>query len=155
MSQGEVILALEAGDVLALRDAWAKVAPGSPQPRTNQEAEQAMHYARTACPLITFKAQAYSHRWLTERGLPSGLPDVLRPRAERMYPQAVTMIGVSITATNPALKPAARLVQRAICDAIEDLHASGVNLDTDPIVKRRMQEARFKEEYRLFGRRRR
>jgi hypothetical protein len=55
---------------------------------------------------VSFKARAWSHRWLTERALPSGLPDRLKPSAERVYSRVVEGVGISVNCRNPVLKPA-------------------------------------------------
>lgn len=141
---------LEAGDIGALRAAWAKVAPHLPQPQTRDEAEMVMHHARTTAASISFKAAAYSHRWLTERGFPSGLPDELRPKAERMYPVIAEGVGVSLNTKNEYLKPALVEVRQSMEDAINDAYAEK---RTEPgFVKQRMEEARARTWRALFGR---
>ena len=142
---------LEAGDVGALRTAWGRVAAHLPQPETQEQAEVVMHHARTSSESISFKARAYSHRWLTERALPSGLPDELRRPAERLYPKIAEAVGISVGVSNPLFKPAAQEVQKAMSDAVEDAYAEGRK---DPVfVQARMQEAREKTWRSLFGRR--
>ncbi len=140
---------LEAGDFKALRRAWAQVAPHLPQPKDNREAELVMHRARSEAETVAFKHRAYSHRWLTERNLPSGLPDKFRPAAERMYPRVVSAVGISCKSRNPLLQPAMDLVRTAMEQAVQDAYAHG---KTDPVfVKARMGEARAKETTRLLG----
>lgn len=141
---------LEDGDVKGLRQAWSKIAPNMPQPETFEAAEITMHMTRTASASVSLKARAYSHRWLSERLLPSQLPDDLKPEAERLYPRIVSAVGVSVNFRSKLLAPAAAEVQSAINDAIEDCYAEG---HTDPqIVKRQMDEARDKTMQALFGR---
>lgn len=150
MSRADVFReALEAGDVAMLRAAFAKTAPHLPQPKTDAEAEITMHHARTQAESVTFAKRAYSYAWLTERGLPNGLPDRLKPSAMRLYPRVVEGVGISVKAGDPGLKPAAKLIERAMSNAVEDAYAEGV---TDPVfVRGRMEAARIDERRRLFG----
>jgi hypothetical protein len=142
---------LETGNVDALRAAWARAMPGMPQPETREHAEIAMHMARTSSTLILFKYRAWSHAWLTERNLPSQLPDALRPRAERAYPGVVQAVGISVNFHSPLLAPAANEIRGAMEHAVLDAFAAGRR---DPgFVTIRMQEARAKTERSLFGRR--
>lgn len=140
---------LEAGDVDGLVKAWAAVAPHLPRPETREQAEIAMHVARTAAISIEFRHRAWSHRWLTERDLPSHLPDDLKPKAERMYPRIVEGVGISVNVRNPLLKPAAVEVRKAMEVAVEESFADGKK---DPaFVTARMQEAREKTWRALMG----
>jgi hypothetical protein len=104
--------ALERGDLSWLRRFWAEVMPGFPQV-AEADAEFVMHRARTESESVSLKARAYSHRWLEEREYPSGLPDALKPKAERMYPRVVEGVGISVNTNNPYLKPAAVEVRQA------------------------------------------
>lgn len=141
--------ALEAGDVAAVRRLHGIVMPHLPAPKSDVEAEITMHMARTAMAAITPKARYWSHAWLTERAYPSQLPDRLRPSAERMFPRIVEGVGISVNFSSSLLKPAAKLIQKAMGDAVEDAYANG---DRDPIlIKARMAEARAKESKALFG----
>jgi hypothetical protein len=141
---------LESGRVEVLRSLWSHVFPGLPQPESREQAEIVMHRARTEAESVSLKARAYSHAWLCERGLPSGLPDDLKPKAERIYPVVVSAVGVSINARSPLLQPAAKMVERVVCDAVEDLYADG---RTDPtFVRSRILEVKDREFRALFGR---
>lgn len=141
--------ALESGDVALLRKASAKAFPGAPQPESYEQAEMAMHSARTQAASIAFKARAYSHRWLSERGLPSQLPDELRPKAERLYPTIVEAVLVAVIPGDEAMRPIAKLIERAQCDAVEDAYA---HKRTDPaFVRERMAEARTRTLRELIG----
>jgi hypothetical protein len=132
--------ALETLDIALLRKMWARVMPHLPQPQTDEQALTAAHVARTAAQSVSFRARAYSHAWLIERGLPSRLPDELKPRAERMFPRVVDAVGIAVRALNEDRKPLARIIERAMSDAVADCYANG---DRDPeIVKARMREAR-------------
>jgi hypothetical protein len=100
-----------------------------------------IHHARTQAPNIVFKLRAYSHAWLTERGFPSGLPDKLRPKAQRMYPRIVDAVGIAVK-TPPWRRELGKAIQKAMSDVVEDCYANG---DTDPVLMRaRMTEARMK-----------
>ena len=134
-------------DIATMRKLWAFVSPHLPPAGTDEEIEISIHYARTLTKTIGFKDRAYSHAWLAERALPSGLPDHLRPRAERMYPRVVPAVGVSFNFLSLELQPLKPVVQAAMEKAILEVHADGKILDT-LLVKQRMEEARkrvFKE----------
>lgn len=139
---------LEQCDVAAIRRLWAHVSPHLPQPASDTEALATIHRARTETKSIPLKLRAYSHRWLAERNLPSGLPDELRPAAERMYPRVVEAVGISVNAKSEWLRPVARAMQGAMSDAVMDAYAHG---KTDPVfVKARMMEARELVKARLL-----
>jgi hypothetical protein len=110
-----------------------------------------MHRARTAAQSISLRARAYSHAWLCERGLPSGLPDELKPKAQRLYPVVALGVGISVNARNPLLRPAMAEVRGAMEHAVLDAEAEGRLADA-PFVKARMDEAREKTMRALFGR---
>lgn len=132
---------LEQCDVAGARAIWLHVAPHLPQPMDDSEVLTTIHCARTAAGTIPFRLRAYSHAWLTERGLPSGLPDKLRPRAERMYPRVVEGVGIAVL-TSPARRELGRAIERAMTDAVAECYADG---DTEPsVVRARVQEARVK-----------
>lgn len=141
---------LEAGDVAGLRAAWASIMPGMPQPQTHDQAEIVMHRARTEAESITIKARAYSHRWLCERDLPSGLPDRLKPSADRLYPVVKSAVGISVNARNPYLKPAMAEVRGAMESAVLEADADGLINDT-AFVTARMNEAKARSMRALFG----
>lgn len=149
-AQAEFRAALEDGDVRLLMKASAVLFPHLPQPATVQDAETSMHMARTQADWLDLKRRGWSHRWLTERGLPSQLPDVLRPKAERLYPVVVEAVLVSANTSSPALRPVAQLVQRAMCDAVEEAAADG-KLGDSEFVRARMFDARAKTFKQLLG----
>lgn len=108
-----------------------------------------MHRARTEAESVSLDGRAYSHAWLVERSLPSGLPDHLKPRAERLYPRIVEGVGVSINFRSPILKPIAPLVERAVSDAVAEAYADG---RTEPgFVRARMKEAKTRAIKHLVG----
>lgn len=122
-----------------------------PAPRTDAEAETAMHLARTAAESISLKARAYSHQWLRERQLPSQLPDELRPRAERMFPTVTPAVGIAVVAFSPALKPVAAEIEAAMSAAVEECYAAGET--GHDVVRARMLEAKDKTMKALLGKR--
>lgn len=141
---------LETADLDGVRAYWRENAPHLPQPKTPVEAEIALHRARTEAESVTIRKRAYSHAWLCERGLPSGLPDHLKPSAERLYPVTVSAVGISVGTSNPMLAPAYAEIQRSMEMAVEDAYADGRQ---DPeFVSLRMKEARARTERALFGR---
>lgn len=150
MRREEFRALLEKGDVQALRAAWASVMPGLPQPETFEQAEIVMHVARTQTASVALRARAYSHRWLTERGIPSQLPDSLKEKAERMYPVVVEGVGIFVRpSTNEFLRPVQMEVQRAMEDAVSDAYAER---RTDPeFVRAQMAAARSKALRQLLG----
>lgn len=138
---------LEECDVIGIRRLWAHVAPDLPQPTNDHEALATLHRARTEARSIALRLRAYSHRWLLDHGYPSGLPDELKPRAERLYPQVVEAVGIAVGSKYPEVVTS---IRGAMEYAVLDTHADGV---TDPvIVKNRMMEARARERRALFGR---
>lgn len=141
--------ALAAGDIAWLRRFWAEVMPDMPQPESDADAEIVMHRARTEAASLPLKARAWSHRWIEERSYPSGLPDELRPKAERIYPVKAEGVLISVNARNPYLKPAAIEIRRAMEDAVNDAYAEG---RTEPaFVRQRMEEARGRAYRQLLG----
>ena len=137
MEAGSAFLqALVEGSVTDIRALWRVVCPHLPQPRDDQEAALMMHRARTQTNSIPLKERAYSHRWLIERGLPSGLPDHLRPRAERMYPTVVDAVGIAVRSQRDPV--AAKEVRGVMENAVKEMYADGVK---DPQrIKRRIME---------------
>lgn len=148
----EMYRCLEQADVAGVRRLWAHVAPHMPQPKTDAEALSRIHYARTTMPAMALKLRAYSHRWLLDHGYPSGLPDDLKAKCERMYPVVIDAVGIACGASSEILKPAAAQIETAMSDAVMDAYA---DKKTDPVfVKARMMDARarMKKYFRdLFG----
>lgn len=145
---------LEAGDVDALRSAWSRVAPHLPQPASREAAEFVMHHARTQMASLPLRARAWSHRWLSERDRPSGLPDMLRPRAERMYPVIAEGVGISVNFNSEWMKPAAAEVRGAMEDVVAEAYADArAGQRPDPaFVAERMKVAKARKMRALFGR---
>lgn len=141
---------LEAVDVAGIRKLWRHVSPHLPQPQTDAEALVTIHHARTQTDSIALKLRAWSHRWLLDHGYPSGLPDHLKPSAERIYPRVVEGVGISVNFRSPILQPIASLVRGAMEDAVSEAYADN---NTEPsFVRARMQEARETTVRKLVGR---
>lgn len=136
-------------DVASFRRLWRHTHPQLEQPGSDHDALVMIHVARTQAESVPLKARAYSHRWLLDHDLPSTLPDVLRPRAERMYPKRVQSVGVGVIASSPFMVPIAAMMQADQVDAVRDAYANG---DTDPVlVKRLIKEAGENTLKKLLG----
>src|SRR6476620_6475738 len=92
---------LEEANAPAVRKLWAEMCPHLPQPESDFEALACLHRARTEARSMPLNLRAYSHRWLLDRGFPSGLPDHLKPKADRLYPQVVSAVGIAVTVRSP------------------------------------------------------
>jgi hypothetical protein len=108
-----------------------------------------LHRARTEAESVSLPARAWSHRWLAERSLPSGLPDALKPKAERLYPVVHEGVLIGVKAQSELMKPAAAEIQREMEGAVAEAYADGRT--TPEFVRRRMFEARQRATLRLFG----
>ena len=128
------------GDVAALRALWAHAFPHLEQPGDDEQARTMLHRARTEARSVPFKLRAYSHRWLEDNARASGLPDELKPKAQRMYPRIVSAVGIACMTTSPHRYEQAKAVERAMSDAVAEAYADG---KTDPVfVSKRMSDAR-------------
>ena len=132
-------------DVAAIRRLWKHVQPNLPQPKSDLEALITLHMARTTTQSIPTKLRFYSHRWLLDNGYPSHLPDELKPKAERMYPRKVGVVGISANSKYPAIQQAIHGVMRNVA---LDAYADDPNPDPDAL-RKRMLEARAKEQKAL------
>lgn len=137
-------------DVAAIRKLWQHVSPHLPQPETDADALVSIHFARTMAVFVPFKLRAYSHRWLLDSGYPSGLPDNLKPKAERIFPRIVDAVGISVNTKSDLFKPIRLMVRGAMEDAVMECYAD--NRKEPEFVKSRMQEARQKTVRKLLGR---
>ena len=123
-----------------MRALFAATAPYMTQPETDEQAEISLHMARTQTASLGFSLRAYSHRWLVERSLPSQLPDFLRSSVDRMYPQVVETVGISVMASRPERQEHAAHVRTSMENVVLEMFADGVR---DPVrVSVRMGEAR-------------
>lgn len=134
---------LDECDIAGMRRVWAEDFPHLAQPANDAQAEIMMHHARTQSPLLTLKKRAWSHRWLTERYLPSGLPDQLKPAAERLYPRIAPAVGIIVLgeARGGTMAPAYRQVRESMEHAVLEAQADG-KLEDSAHVTLRMKEAR-------------
>ena len=139
---------LEMLDVDGMRKLSAHVMPHIAA-GSDENVLTAMHIARTQCEALAIRYRAYSHRWLEERGLPSQLPDRLKPSVDRLYPKVTSAVGLAISLGPKELKPAADLIRTAMSDEVEDCYAS--KREDPAYVKPRMDEAGRIERKRLFG----
>ena len=133
---------LERLDIHGVRALWHRIAPHLPPPLDDHNCLIAIHHARTQANSIPLKLRAYSHHWLLDHGLPSGLPDDLKPAAERMYPRIVDAVGIAVM-SSPFMQPVARAIQGAMSDAV--MEAYGDNKRDPVFVKARMMEARERQ----------
>lgn len=136
-------------DVDGIQRLWAEAMPHLPRPSNDGEAFAALHYARSVASSVPNRLRFYSHRWLLDNGLPSGLPDELKPKAERLYPRVSEGVGISVNARSELFKPVTGQVQKSMELAVEEAYAAG-RTDT-PFVRTRMFEARQKTIKRLLG----
>ena len=149
MHNAEFSRCLAECDVQGIRRLWSHVSPHLPQPANDHDALVAIHHARTQANSFNLRLRAYSHRFLIDNGYPSGLPDYLKPRAERMYPRIEDGVGISVGGTGEVGNMIAPIIQGAMSDAVMDCYANG---DKDPlIVKPRMFEARKTAVRKLLG----
>ena len=135
--------ALGSGDVRRTWQLWAAISPDMPQPENYDEAEVVMHQARTASESMALEKRIYSHAFLDERGLPSHLPDEMKPKRERKGPPVIfsaALICVGTLSSNSDRREEAKAMERAMEDAVGDMIMSGVT-DRKRIAKR-MWEAR-------------
>ena len=139
---------LEELDVHRAQAVWGHIAPHLPQPQDDHDMLVCLHRARTEAASMPLDLRAYSHRWLLDRGWQSGLPDRLKPKAERLYPRVVSGVGIAVRSEYPEVT---RSIRGAMEVTVLEAEADGKLLDS-PFVKRRMMEARAKERRALFGR---
>jgi hypothetical protein len=127
-------------DVVGACALWFRIAPHLPQPKNNHEALVTLHHARTQARSIPDKLRCYSHSWLCERGLPSGLPDHLKAKADRLYPRVVKAVGIAVKSMSIENEDRARAIEKAMSDAVAECYADGI---TDPgRIRERMEAAR-------------
>jgi hypothetical protein len=130
------------------RACWAEARPGMPQPRSDADALTMLHIARTQSPLMTLRERAYSHRWCLDNGMPSALPDKLKPKAERLYPVLTEAVGISVNGSG-LFAPIRSLVRESMEHAVEECFADG-HKETE-IVRPRMMEAKTRAVRQLLG----
>ncbi len=129
-------------DAPRARAVWAKTSAHLPQPQNDHEMLITLHHARTQAQSMSLKDRAYSHAWLRDHDLPSGLPDELKPAAERLYPKCVYAVGIAVESLSPGGRPRAKAIEKVMSDAVAECYADGIK---DPkIIQKRMFEARNK-----------
>lgn len=128
--------AMLALDIRAARRLWLPFAGAS-----DEQVLIVLHHARTQAESFGLRDRAFSHRWLLERGLPSGLPDKLRPAAERLCPKRVGAVGIAFkNVTGRISAEQLREAERAMADGAAELYAAGV--DAPERVRPRLIELR-------------
>lgn len=116
---------LESCDIEGVRKLWAHVAPHLPQPNGDYQVQVMIHSARTQAASMPLRLRAYSHQWLLANGLPSQLPNDLKPKAEQMdfkFSFGVG-IGMKMATTDPQKRAVGQLIQRAMGEAVEEAFA--------------------------------
>jgi len=99
----------------------------SPEPMDMHSAEISMHIARTAAESVPENLRVYSHRWLTERDIPSLLPEHMLPLMERYHSVIVDAVGISINLRGRDEE--AKHVEQKLADKVAEMYADG---DKDP-----------------------
>jgi hypothetical protein len=140
----------ESLDVPAARRIWQAIAPHLPQPGSDHEVRIMLHHARTQSADIAFKYRAYSHKWLNDHNIESGLPDDLKPRAERLYPRVVSAVGIGVKAFSPVVGQIAGHIRKSMEDAVLEADADG-RLEDSAFVRARMAEAKTRTVRKLVG----
>lgn len=151
MSSAAVRSCLETLDVDRMMRLHKTVFPHLPAPASRAQTLAAMHHARTQSKYFAERARYYSHRWLIDHGYPSGLPDRLRPLAERMYPRVVAAVGIALASRSELTRPILGEIRGAMEYAVLEAEGDG-KLEDAPHVTRRMAEAKAKEIRKLIGR---
>jgi hypothetical protein len=117
-------------DVSTARRIWQHVAPGLPQPASDDEALVMMHAARVEMQHIPRRARDYSQAWLDER-------------ARR---HIATAVGIAVglhSEADPKALELAHCIRDAMADAVLLAYRDGVDLLLDAEeVRRRMMAAR-------------
>lgn len=141
---------LEDCDVAGMRALWAQHSPHLDQPKSDADALASLHMARTQAESLSLKHRAYSHAWLSERGLPSMLPDHLKPAAQQIHPVVALGVGIAVKAASESTKPAAEKIQAAMQAAVLEAAADN-RLGDSAHVKERIDAARAKAIDEIFG----
>lgn len=107
--------ALEDDDV-ALATKLLRHALPQGEAMTVKQARVAFHYARTLTEGVSYKRRLYSHAWLLERGLPSGLPTT---------GETAEAVLVAVRSEDPArrevmIQAGSNAVLEAIADGVKD-----------------------------------
>ena len=141
---------LEEMDVDGARSLWHLIAPNMPQPANDLDAAKTLHMARTSAKWMTSRQRYYSHRWLLDHNTMSLLPDELKPAAERMFPQVISSVGISVNGRSDLTRPIIPYVRSAMEGAVLEAYADGKR-DDIPHIRTRMREARTTTMRKLLG----
>lgn len=139
--QSEMYRCLRDLDVGAAMRLWKHIGPNMPQPENEYQAYIMIHYARTHMRKMPNHYRFYSHCWLRDEGLPSALPDNMKPKAERLYPVGVRAVGVASTKIGGEKTPFNDAIQKVMVDAVLETYADG-HQDQPHIVRARILEKR-------------
>lgn len=148
-ARDEFRAAIEAGDIQAVQRISRAAEPHLPA-MSDADAELVIHQTRVRSESISFPKRAWSHRWLTERGHESGLPDHLKPKADQVCPVIVSAVGIALSTTSKILASAMPEIRQAMEDAVLDAQAHG-KLEDSAFVRARMLEAKTRRVRELFG----
>lgn len=137
-------------DARRARTIWHVIAPHLPRCDSDADMLTTLHVMRTAESHLTRwfprHLRFYSHRWLLDQGLPSLLPDHLKPSAERMYPKKMRVLGYA--PAGAAGEEACAMIGAAMFTKFAELEADGT---TDKArAEPEIQRARFKERRALM-----
>ena len=146
---GAFLQCLVEGDYRGVRRLFAALHPHLPAPASDEQAEIALHMARTQTQSVPFDLRAWSHSWLVERGYPSQLPDELKPKAERIYPRVVSAVGIAMKATNPDRQPETLYIRGKMEAVVADMFATDKGVPDPELVSKRMLETRIAETAKL------
>jgi hypothetical protein len=126
---------------------WKHVRPWAAQPENDLQAIIMLHYSRTQIASMPEALRLYSHCFLRDHGMPSALPDHLKPKAERLYPVGTRSVGVSSGKAGGSKTSFNFAVQKVMSDAVLETYADG-HIDNPRKVKSRILEmrARFKKQ---------
>jgi hypothetical protein len=144
MQRTEIVSIVEAVDVEAAKRADRALFPHLPGNLSDQDWLVVLHHARTQMNSVRFRLRAYSHCWLLDRGLPSGLPDGLRPAAQRLYPRVVEGVGVAVLSKLPVVASGIRNAMSTAAAEVYGDMPEGKNPDP-VIVRRQMLHARERQ----------
>jgi hypothetical protein len=119
-------------DVKTMRRLWVHVAPGMPQPQSDDECLETIHRARVQMATLREEQRAYSEAWLKER-------------AASRDAFGVGISVMSASSSDPYKRRRGVYVQQEMAYSVEQSVARGIGLE-DPKdaaeVKRRMMDAR-------------
>lgn len=150
--RAEFLRCLNDLDLVAARRLWAVHYPNDDAIRTDFEAAAVLHCARTLNSRVPERKRLYSHNWLLDHGLPSGLPEALKPRAERAEAQYIDSVIIGrVDDPDSFLAPIWRVVQARMERRCAELQADGLMKDPAKL-RALLLEARDDEIKRLVAR---